>query len=236
MLQKKLLRKFFNLLSFVLIILSLIIFVNFFLYFFQIKKIIIIAPKKSPVIKLSPLYNQSILFLSKTTLEKKLIETNPYLKEIKIEKKFPSTLIIYPKFYHPQAQLKVNRGYFILSENGRILEKITTNQDQLIPINFYQKLNFQEYSVGNFVTYKDLITSLKIIPIFEKFNIKINSIDILGFSMIVFNLDNRQVLFDANKNIDQTEYELNEILKRLKIEGKNFKKLDLRFNKPIIVF
>lgn len=234
--KKKLLKKFFSVLFFFFFIFLLIVGIDYFFYVFRIKKIIIVAPKNSPSINLLRLSKQTTLFLDEKKQSEKLIAANPYLKKIEIKKNLPSTLILYPQFYHPQAKLKIDGGFFVLSENGRILEKAKKNQYGLSLINFYQKLNPQKFTVGEFINYKEITSVLKIIPIFEKLDIKINSIDISGFSMITFNLDNNQVVVSGEKDTEKIKYELTEILKKLKIEHQSFKKLDLRFNKPIIVF
>jgi cell division septal protein FtsQ len=203
---------------------------------FRVKKIVIIGPKKNLNLKLQKLSEVPIFFINVKNEEKKLLNNNPYLKNIKIEKQLPSTLIIYPEYYQPEAQLKINQGYLLLSEDGRILEKTKVKYDNLLTINFYQKLNSQEVNIGGFITFKELKLSLQLIPIFKRLNIKINSIDIFGLNMIVFNLDNNQVFFSGEKDSKKTEYELTSILKKIKLEHQNFKKLDLRFNKPIIIF
>ena len=40
----------------------------------------------------------------------------------------------------------------------------------------------------------------------------------------------------AKKNLDKQEYELRTIVKQFLIQGKKFKSLDLRFNKPVVKF
>lgn len=234
--QKKLFRRFLSLILFFLLLSAFIITLKYCFEIFRIKKIVIIGPKKNFDLKLQTLSKIPIFFINEKNEEKKFLNNNPYLKNIKIEKQLPSTLIIYPEYYQPEAQLKINQGYLLLSEDGRILEKTKVKYDNLLTINFYQKLNSQEVNIGDFITFKELKLSLQLIPIFKKLNIKINSIDIFGLNMIVFNLDNNQVFFSGEKDSKKTEYELTSILKKIKLEHQNFKKLDLRFNKPIIIF
>jgi cell division septal protein FtsQ len=236
MLQKKLFRRFLSLILFFLLLFTFLITLKYSYELFSVKKIVIIGPKKNFNLKLHTLSEMPIFFINENNEEKKLLNNNPYLKSIKIDKQLPSTLIIYPEYYQPEAQLKINQGYLLLSEDGRILEKTKVKYDNLLTINFYQKLNSQEVNIGDFITFKELKLSLQLIPIFKRLNIKINSIDIFGLNVIVFNLDNNQVFFSGEKDSKKTEYELTRILKKIKLEHQNFKKLDLRFNKPIIIF
>ena len=63
------------------------------------------------------------------------------------------------------------------------------------------------------------------------------TIDIKGQDMLVFNLiDGKQIIFSNSKDKNTQNYQLELIIKQFKIEGKEFKKIDLRFDKPIISF
>ena len=70
-------------------------------------------------------------------------------------------------------------------------------------------------------------------------NAKIN---ISGFSVttdssyMVLLVDNGNVIFDPSKNLDMQVRSLQIILSRLTIEGKRFKSLDFRFDKPVVSF
>jgi cell division septal protein FtsQ len=234
--QKKLFRKFLSFILFFLLLSTFLITIKFLFELFLVKKIVIIAEKKNPNLRLQKLSETPIFFIDNKKVEKALIDLNPYLKSVKIEKKLPSTIILYPEFYQSKAQLEINQGYFILSHNGRILEKTKTKYDDLLTINFYQKLTYQSNNVGEYITFNELIVALQLITDFENLNIKINSIDILGLNMIVFNLDKNIVIVNGEKDSKKTKYELLTVLRDLKFKKQEFKKLDLRFNKPIIVF
>ncbi len=49
-------------------------------------------------------------------------------------------------------------------------------------------------------------------------------------------VDNGTVIFSQNKDIEKQISSLQLILSRLTIEGKRFKSLDFRFDKPVLVF
>jgi bifunctional N-acetylglucosamine-1-phosphate-uridyltransferase/glucosamine-1-phosphate-acetyltransferase GlmU-like protein len=70
-----------------------------------------------------------------------------------------------------------------------------------------------------------LVTDLQLDPV---------SIDINGDDMILCNLSGKKIFFSTKKDIRQQEYQLTEIIKQFKIKGKQFKAVDLRFEKPII--
>jgi len=233
---KKLLKKLFSLFLIFSLVCLFTALIFIFSNFFKIQKIIIYTQKTSPPLNLSSLYHQSIIFLNEKNEEKNLIKINPYLKAVSIKKKLPSTLILIPQFYQPVARLKSGDKYIILSDDGRILAKEKNKESSLPSINFYQNFNSYQLSVGDYLDLKEIIFVLKIIPLFLKFQKKINHIDIANTNMIVFNLGKEEVLLSSEKKEEIVEYELREILKKLNDEKRSFKKLDLRFNKPIIVF
>ena len=55
-------------------------------------------------------------------------------------------------------------------------------------------------------------------------------------SYLVIGSGEQEILFSSKKNLDSQVSSLQLILSRLTIEGKDFKRLDLRFNKPVIIF
>lgn len=55
-------------------------------------------------------------------------------------------------------------------------------------------------------------------------------------SYMVSLVDNGTVIFNPSKNLDMQVRSLQIILSRLTIEGKRFKSLDFRFDKPVVSF
>lgn len=85
---------------------------------------------------------RNILFVSPDSVRQAVIDANPTLKSASVEKKYPGTLIITVRLYQPFAQFGVNRGYFVLSEDSRILAK-RRDRDPVLPVvSYYQKLNY----------------------------------------------------------------------------------------------
>lgn len=71
----------------------------------------------------------------------------------------------------------------------------------------------------------------------KKNHIAYTAIDTVESSAIIVKLkDNGEVLLTSDKDISMQIASLQVILVRLTMEGKQFRKLDLRFSKPVIVF
>lgn len=237
--SKRSFKKFFS-----FFILSVLIFILYLIIssinsLFRIKNIVIVTDKQNPThIKgLKSLENQIIFFANESKLKNDLILENPLIERIDVKKKLPNTIILIPYFSTPIAQIEVNNGFFHLSKNGRILKK-TIDKINFFPlITFYQKFNYQSYQAGNYLKYSEIIYSLKAIEKIKSLGFNnIKEIKINNHNLIIFQVDNREIYLNAEKDIKQMLYELETIIKKLKQEKKDFRKLDLRFNKPIIVF
>ncbi len=134
------------------------------------------------------------------------------------------------------AYFKLNKGFAALDENGKIINKSENKILDLPVINYYQQFDFFQLNLGSRIDYKDLTTALFLVKKSHDINLKIDSIDINGLSMIVFNLKDKKIYFTSQKSSEEQAYELETLIKQFKIEAKDFKTLDLRFDKPIVSF
>ena len=71
----------------------------------------------------------------------------------------------------------------------------------------------------------------------EKNNIPFDSIDVASDSSYLINIkEGGQIIISSNKDLKNQISSLQLILSRLTIEGKRFKLLDFRYDKPVIAF
>jgi cell division septal protein FtsQ len=202
-----------------------------------IKNIEVESEKNFLLTNKNEIINKSLLLLDTDKISEKIINENYLVKTAKVEKIWPSKLKITISLYEPCASLIVNNGFFNLSCDGRILQK-SRNMIQYLPvINYYQKLNNNSFQTGDWIDYKDIRHVLFFINKLNEISIKVLTVDIKGQDMLVFNLiDDKKVIFSNSKDQDIQDYQLELIIKQFKIEGRNYKKIDLRFDKPIISF
>lgn len=201
----------------------------------QIFSISIIKINKSDSLKgLDKLNKKMIFFISIAKEEKSLYKLNPNLDSIKITKQYPNQLLITINKAQPQAALKTDKGFFYLSLAGRIMLKKKDNDFRLPIINYYQLFHSDEYQTGILLTNKDILFSLFFIQKINLSGVQINSVDINSWDMLVLKTEDKNYFFTAEKDKDLQYDEWSQVVHRLKIEGVNYKVLDLRFNKPII--
>ena len=227
--------KFF---SFFLLLCTIFFLLVFFGYkIFLIKNIQIISSKKFTLANKEKLINQSLIFANEDKIANRIVKENFFIKTSDVEKIWPNKLKISVTFYEPCASLLINSGFFSLSCDGRILQKTKDILQYLPVINYYQKLNSRSFQTGSWVDYKDIKQALFFIDKLKEINLTPLTIDIRGQDMLVFNLiGSQQIVFSNSKDKSVQDYQLELIVKQFKIEGREFKKVDLRFDKPIIEF
>lgn len=211
--------------------------------YFQIKTILVEGESFNNQIKgLENLKGSNIFFLTDNQIRVTLVKDNPSIQLDEIVKELPDKLILRLKHIEPIVALKLNQGYALLSNEGKILKKGKTSSN-LPVINFYQQFDYFQIVTGNTLDYKEIVTTLFLLKKSQGLNLKVESIDISGLSMIVFNLKDttsagqeQKIIFTSERDIRKQSYELETTIRQFKIEAKDFKVLDLRFDKPVVKF
>lgn len=205
--------------------------------FFSVKNIQVVSDRNFSLANKDRLIGKNLFFLDKDKIAKQTIKENFYLKVAEIEKIWPDTVKVSVRIYDPCALLIVNGGFFNLSCDGRILERKNNKQPFFPVINYYQKLNNNFFQTGDWIDYEDIKKTLHFVNQLKQLDIVPLTIDIKGQDMLLFKLiDGKEIIFSNSKDREVQDYQLELIVKQFKIEGKEFKKIDLRFNKPIIQF
>lgn len=185
---------------------------------------------------LETIKHQNIFLITQETIQKNIVETNPFIKKAELVKKYPNTLQIYINAEIPLVVVRSSdKGYLVLSETGKILYKKRSAVSFLPVIHYYQSLDYDALQAGDEISHKDIQTALHFAKQAADLDMNINSIDIEGFSMIALNIGEKKILFTTEKDEAAQNYQLANIIKQFKIEGKQFVSLDLRFDKPIAV-
>jgi len=185
---------------------------------------------------LKTLQGQFIFFIFSKKFEKQLYDLNPQIKSVQLVKIYPNKIHIDVKKYNTLAIFEVEAGYFFLSEDGRILEKRKEQKENLPIIHYYQKFYFNEYNSGDKLEYKDILYCLFFVNKLHYLGVKIDSIDINGLDMLIFNSGDKKYIFTTSKEKQLQYGEFKTIIERFKIERTEYASIDLRFEKPIIKF
>ncbi len=241
--QKKLLQKYlrrFNRLIRILSLFGFVVFLLFFLArFFTVNVIELVGAEDRKVRGIKELYGKNIFFVNIEEESQRLKLLNSYLLRVYIKKKYPNKLRLELKWREPIGFLVVDKGFYLLDKEGRILERLKAKPKRYPQINFYQKFNFEYFSPGEFIDYIELKYALKFLDILGKIGIGVNSVDILRGDMIRFNLKGNEfniynIYITTSRELEKQVWEVQEIVKHFKLTGSKAKEIDLRFKRPIL--
>lgn len=193
-------------------------------------------PKETVLYGLENIKNASLLMLSTDSVAERMRKSNPFISRIQVAKIFPQTLALTISPDGPIAYFESDFGFFALSQEGKVLSKLKETPSSLnLPIiHYFEKLHFASYQPGDLLNYKDIAMAMKILKKMMEMGMKINTIDIDGVDMIGFSLKGKTIVFSSGKGVEEQMYQLEQIVHQFKIQGTDFKKLDLRFNRPIL--
>ena len=209
----------------------------YFFSYFKLRHILIEGEiTNHKIFGLENLKGVNLIFLTQESVTNIIYKNNPAIEIEEITKVYPDKLFLKLNFSIPLAQLKLNSGFAQLSENGRVFKKIKALDKKLPVINFYQQFDYFQISVGDVFNYEELNTVLFLLKKCRDLDLLVESIDISGLSMIVFNLKEKKILFTTEKKAEKQAEELETLLRQFKIKAQDFQSVDLRFAKPIVRF
>lgn len=226
-------KKIFYFITGIVVSTTLIFFIH---KIFSVKTIIVNGSGNLTISGLEEIKNNNILFLQKDEIQKKLLKQNPFIKDIAITIAYPTTLKIQIIKNNIFAYLKSNTKYLYLSMEGRILKKIKDKPENIPEIKYYQIIDEYTHNIGDFLENKDITTALYYIKSLQQLGINTDSVDISSFDMLVCKEEDREIVFSINKDNASQIYSVEQIVKKFRIEGKQYKKIDVRFEKAIVTF
>lgn len=180
---------------------------------------------------------ENLLFLSSAKAIEKINKSQLTVTGIKIQRRFPDELVFRLEQRKPQVAITAEGSqggeYYLVDQEGVLVEK--TNNAPDFPLLFLKEL--PDLAVGNKFeegVAKDTIT---ILVDLQWRLLKPRLAKIVSEREIeVWLEDDVQVLFSAKKDLKIQLDSLQLIFSRAKIEGEKLKRIDLRFDKPVLTY
>lgn len=180
-------------------------------------------------------FDASMILLRSRNLGDLIKQNNPTVSSVAIIKQYPDTLHLKISFYKPAVYLAADNGYLLLSEDGRVLERVKDGQLRSVPIiHYYEKISFASTQPGSYLSMEDILKAINFAEKVKAAGYQVITIDIDGVDMIGLNLEGKVIDFSSEKDSALQVYQMEQIVHQFRIEGKNFKKMDLRFNQPVL--
>lgn len=192
-------------------------------------------PKGQALYGLDSTYNQHMFFLDGDKIADSLKSTNPPVMNVRVDKIYPDTLLLKITLYRPAIYLSADTGFLQLSSDGRVLQRMKDGELSDLPVlHYYEKISYDSTQPGAYLSMKDILMAIYFSEKTKELGMRVNTIDIDGVDMIGLNLDGKVILFSSEKDKELQVYQMEQIVHQFRIEGKNFTKMDLRFNQPIL--
>lgn len=184
---------------------------------------------------LAEIEGEFIVLINEDELENKLYVLNPEIQSVAIEKIFPSTIRLKIQKNNDLISLQVADGYYVINQKARIVAK---NREAVInypKMTYYQKILFSQYEIGKYLKISTIENALFFYFKLKDLGIYIDKINLVDENQTIFFEKEKQYVFSNDKSNELQTQELQIILNRFKIEKTNYQKIDLRFEKPVIV-
>lgn len=162
--------------------------------------------------------------------EKRLLGKYPSLLKLEIRKQFPRGVKVYYQERKQAAVVKAKNGEFVLDSSGLIFAQ---NQSG-ITAPLFEDLE-KEWQIKDKMNSQKITFALQVVSQFENLELRPVNFVFLGENDLSVKTDSSEIVFSSLKEIDLQIMTLQTIYKNAKIEGRTYKKIDLRFDRPVIV-
>jgi len=229
------LRSLFKFLSFVLLILGAVFWLRS--DFWRVKKIDChLNGDPCPANLWAELMNQAgeknILLLSPSKLSEQITENHPEFFQVEIKKQLPQDLLVGIQVRRAVVAIGQEEGDFYLVDNEGVLLAKSKDTASLPKILI---ANEPDQNIGEKIKEEILLKEIQILHGSQLRLLEPKSSKTVSERIIEVRFkDGLQVLFSTQKEIKSQLDSLQFILERTKIEGEKPKRIDLRFDKPII--
>jgi cell division septal protein FtsQ len=198
---------------------------------------------------------KNILFLNEIKIKNEIKKNFSQIKEVTVKKKFPSTLTLFIEIKKPTVIISLTQNHqnFLATSSAELFtrsEDLKTEQIYLdsegkmvkiIEEDFFGGLplptlilNALQENVSGPETNQQLTFAAKLVDYLVK-NISSFEIGQIQDTKISLFLNDIQIIFSTKNSLPKQLESLQLILSRAKISGVKYQKIDLRFDKPIVV-
>jgi cell division septal protein FtsQ len=180
-------------------------------------------------VKNADVVGQNLLTFSAENLINKLKKQYSCVQSVKVQKNFPGSLKVIILSSLPLA--KIDGTNLIISGQN----SVTSGSGTDLPVVF---LPYQiPLKIGSVVADVQLIYVLKILNQLKDTDFIVSSARVVDQgNIIVYNRENVLAIFSSAQDLSVQISSLQEVIAKSKIDATKIQKIDLRFNKPIIVF
>jgi len=174
---------------------------------------------------------QNIFIVDEQKLALQIKKTDIKIKEVKIEKQLLGKLLINISRRNPIAVVAFGKNYLLIDQDGLFFDM--SSQAGNLPIASFN-LSLQNFKVGSTIDKENKKALDILVSLGGKEEVK--SISVGQEDIQLELISGTIILFPKLADINAKVTALQVILSRFRIEGKRPVKIDLRFEKPVVMF
>lgn len=174
--------------------------------------------------------------------EEKMMAAFPGIEEATISKIFPDQIKMVVSLRKPVAAIAYQEDFkqeiatfsaefLIVDERGIIFQKTASPLGLPVILTDYLKRK----DLGQEIDYHPVCQSIELVILLSKLGLKPESVRVSGQEIQLQLGESLEVFFSSEKEASIQVGSLQLILSRTKIEGKRLERVDLRFDKPVII-
>lgn len=224
-------KKAFVFWAFFLVAVLLTLFSFVLLYLFPIKTVIVVS-EYSVIYGLELVNGQNIFFVNTDQIRQNLIKRNPGLSSVSIVKNYPSTLVVNLHFREPVALVLGSSVQLYIDRNGVFLPFFKKNL--ILPTIDASNIAFAADHKADW----RIIKAIAFLEDISKQGLFVERIFIDDETkmFLIYLTEGSQVIAPYVSTTSKIAASLQAIIARFRIEGKFVKKIDFRFDKPVVTF
>lgn len=181
----------------------------------------------------SSFLNKNILLENFSKKIKVLKNENPSWQSLKVAKKLPDKLLVEIQTLQPLVVLKEIEGneFYLVDNFGKFVGQKDLNPGLPLVIT----TNISPPSIGAPLSVTHLGQALELINLFKIYRLIFSNLEIKNH-LLIAQFKDFQAVFSPEEDLQKQVASLQLIINEGKIDDKSLKKIDLRFEKPIISY
>ncbi|RJR28080.1 FtsQ-type POTRA domain-containing protein [candidate division WWE3 bacterium] len=179
------------------------------------------------------LINQNILSIETETLSENLRKNFLGIKNLQIKKSYPNKILIIVAERVPIAQIKNidTEGSYLIDADGYILGIVADNYSDL-PLIVYDG----EIFIGRFIDFNIVPLALEIINFSKSEHIDLSSMSFKGMDTTFYTNGKIETVMNGTREVRESMKIVSEIIENARTDGRTVKKIDLRYDKVIVLY
>ncbi len=171
----------------------------------------------------------NLIFISIQNLSRELLK-NPYIQSVKITKQFPSTLTISINERTPVAYLSQENSTRYVDHEGYIFNYLPRFSQLNLP-----QIYCESVIETSRIEHKGLVLALSVVAQLQASPLEVRTISCIDEKSVQFEINGVEVVIDDQTDATNLSSSLLFLFKQFRIEGKQPKKVDMRFEKPVLI-